>query len=128
MKKGFTLIDILVIVVILIGLFTIGYLIVVNKYAERYENTMFKGFSEIEWISDPIKVSDKLREINIEWGLLNSDGKYVNGKQAIGFATINSYNNKCTIWAYEPKGTKDEQHMEILGHEVMHCFRGSYHK
>ncbi len=110
---------------------SIWYTTSVTKYAERYNGSMFKNFSEITWISDPLEVSDKLREHNVKKGKMDEDGSYPIGGETIGLATFNYDNNKCTIWAYEPKGAEtiiDEKYMEILGHEVMHCFRGNFHE
>jgi len=35
--------------------------------------------------------------------------------------------DKCTIYSPMPQTVDDEQ-TTTLGHEVLHCFRGSYHK
>ena len=35
--------------------------------------------------------------------------------------------NNCTIYTKVPKHL-DDKYMTLLGHEILHCFRGSFHK
>ena len=35
--------------------------------------------------------------------------------------------NTCTIHALAPQNVEDADRMENIGHETLHCFRGSYH-
>jgi len=95
---------------------------------ERYGPTMNRSYSEITWISDPIRVSRILRDEDAERGFLDEEGKY-DGIEITGLSSFDR-GEECTIWAYEPigDGYEDRKYMENLGHEVMHCFRGAYHK
>lgn len=72
----------------------------------------------IEWVSDPELVSTKLQQ---------EEG------DAVGLADIGLLHiKKCTIWALEPQNPSarvdDNERMHILGHEVLHCFRGRFHE
>lgn len=89
------------------------------RTTELFGPTFIKDVATIEWISDPVKVSVELEEAT---QLLSHEGDRVNGMAGRGlFGT-------CTIWAYEPRGEHDSEYMLILGHEMMHCFRGRYHE
>lgn len=33
----------------------------------------------------------------------------------------------CVVWATLPESTEDHERLEILGHELLHCFKGRYH-
>lgn len=33
----------------------------------------------------------------------------------------------CTAYAPKPHGTDDGERMALVGHEVLHCFKGEYH-
>jgi len=37
-------------------------------------------------------------------------------------------NNRCILHVYKPKNAADTFRMEILGHELMHCTHGQYHR
>jgi hypothetical protein len=37
-------------------------------------------------------------------------------------------NGICEIFVIEPKDVHDTHKMEILGHEILHCYRGAYHQ
>jgi len=36
-------------------------------------------------------------------------------------------NGVCEIHVKDPKDVNDKLHMEILGHELVHCYKGNYH-
>jgi len=82
----------------------------------NYTGSMNLLETKVVWVSDPIEVGKKLRRYNEE-----------NDKRAIGLAQWDRYDAECTIWAYEPKNRYDSKYMRILGHELLHCFRGRYH-
>ena len=44
-----------------------------------------------------------------------------------GCADFNLIARLCTIYSYNPRSLDDE-HVCTLGHEVLHCFNGNYHK
>lgn len=83
---------------------------------DHYNYTINLDKTEITWISDPIDVGKMLAEQSEK-----------QGNSIIGVAEWNARESECTIWAYEPKNRYDSEYMRTLGHEVLHCFRGSYH-
>jgi hypothetical protein len=46
----------------------------------------------------------------------------------IGCAEYNREGATCTIYAAVPKFVDDDERMDTLGHEVLHCFAGDFHK
>lgn len=100
----------------------------------RQERTMSLEETTITWISDPITVGHKLAERDKALGNI-VDGDYVNGTWVAGTSeqlgiivgADSSFGSECTIWAYEPIDQYDYEYVAILGHEVLHCFWGSYH-
>lgn len=81
--------------------------------------TFVVGTNTVQWISDPEKVNEafKLQELT---------EPTPEGKERTGLSVYTG--RKCTIYAYEPSGAEDEVRMYVLGHEMLHCFRGDYHK
>lgn len=78
------------------------------------------NLSLITWINDPIEVDKALRQRENELG-------YIRNGRITAMAQFNLENNLCTIWAYEPDGVDDSYGLIVLGHEALHCFRGTYH-
>lgn len=77
--------------------------------AEVYEED-----KNISWVSNTSDVENAF-----------SDHLMQTGTRVKGLSVWND--NDCTIYAYEPKDVNDFERMETLGHELLHCFRGSYH-
>jgi len=70
---------------------------------------------QLTWISDSTMVEDKFTSAELQLGF-----------RPLGVA--NSREDGCTIWVHEPEGIYDRRNLQILGHEVLHCYRGSYHE
>ena len=70
---------------------------------------------QINWVSETSEVNTKLVEYEEQTG------------QEIGGMADWTTEKNCTIWAYEPRGEDDRKYLEILGHEMLHCFRGHFH-
>lgn len=45
-----------------------------------------------------------------------------------GFAHWDSYAKTCTVHTLKIRHVEDEKRLAILGHEVLHCVYGRYHK
>jgi len=106
---------------LIVGFSAIGiYKMIYEKdIEEKYLETEHLRVVIIEWISDPIKVGRAIEKSNKRRDL--GDPSWTEG--------LAQNNGKdCTIWAYEPSGTWERSYMVILGHEMMHCFRGGFHK
>lgn len=71
--------------------------------------------TRIRWVNDPIEVNKHL-----------IDYEDIRNKEVMGLAEATP--DQCVIYAYEPRGRFDENYLEALGHEVLHCFRGDFHK
>ena len=48
------------------------------------------------------------------------------GRELFGFGFVNKVDPKCTIYFVKPEASTDPERQ--IGHEVMHCFYGEYHK
>ena len=48
--------------------------------------------------------------------------------EADGCAAFYPDSKRCTIYVVEPKNMDDIDRFRIMGHEVLHCARGEYHK
>lgn len=59
---------------------------------------------------------------------LNEGFNYEDGMPPyLGAAYIDKHFGDCEIWVKDPKGVMDFKHNEILGHELVHCYKGDYH-
>ena len=74
-----------------------------------YTPTQDLATTTISWVSNPAVVASKLSEYGV-------------GTLGVSF---NNQKNSCVIYVPEPKDSND---VYIFGHEVLHCFRGSFHK
>ena len=45
-----------------------------------------------------------------------------------GFATWDQYNKTCVVHTMRVRHVEDKERLELLGHEVLHCMYGRYHK
>ena len=70
----------------------------------------------IRWVSDPTEVRAVLDKHNAD----NADKNMV-------MALSMSIGTSCVVYALEPEYENDRR-MQILGHEVLHCFRGKLHE
>lgn len=95
--------------------------------AEQFYPTYSKDIATIRWVSDPLEVSKKLTDEEIRYGYRGEDGFRINSL-GIGGHAEHSFFGDCTVWAYEPRSEDDKEYMRYLGHEMMHCFRGSFHE
>jgi len=77
-----------------------------------YTFTERKDTVTITWVYDTDKVRAELDKV---W---DKEG-------AIGLAYPDG--NNCIVYAFEPEYV-DDRYNEILAHELLHCFRGAYHK
>lgn len=77
-------------------------------------------YKNVWWVSDKEEVDRALRTRESE-----PDYKY-GDRRLKGMTTWNG--EDCTIYAYEPQGENDYDKLETFGHELLHCFRGSYHE
>ncbi len=50
------------------------------------------------------------------------------GGSIVACATFNPTKKTCTIFVRMPKYVKSDMYIEHLGHEVLHCFTGKFHK
>lgn len=73
--------------------------------------------SEITWVTNPVLVKSELAK----------ESKMM-GKKLQGIADSNLQDDTCTIYVAIPKGKDDRVALQMLGHEVLHCFSGAYHK
>ena len=78
------------------------------------EITQNEPVMTIEWVSDEQTVLNMITEYS------EQTGKFITGLSL-------KVNQKCIVYAYEPKYEND-RNMQVLGHEVMHCFRGKLHE
>ena len=53
-----------------------------------------------------------------------------NGQRQLGYAEVSKKSGvtECHVYVVKPRNRNDFWRMEILGHEVMHCTDGDYHK
>lgn len=89
---------------------------VIGKVA-GHKVTKITDHSEITWVSDPGTLDSVFDEF-----------ESVNGEKVLGLSEPDITNNKCTVYAPMPNGKYNKTGLEILGHEVLHCFAGQYHK
>ncbi len=103
-----------VIVVSIAVTFLIGAILAgITNDKEAVENSVVL----IKWINEPTLVQERLDRATIE--LAKDDGEVIG---------LSSYGvSDCTIWAYDPMETGNTKLMEVLGHEVLHCYKGQYH-
>lgn len=75
--------------------------------------------SQIWWISDPKIISEKFDAV-----------EHRKGEKVLGLAEPQFTGGVgiCNVYAPVPKGEHDKQGLETLGHEMLHCFAGQYHK
>lgn len=74
----------------------------------QYEPTENKNATFIIWESDHKKVEEITKE---------------HGEDVVAMAEYN--NGVCIIYAKEPESKLD---LFVIGHEFLHCYRGSYHE
>lgn len=89
-------------------------LIGVQAHAETLKYPSHRNVMQIRWESDPVKVQKAVDEWN---------HKHFDDVEAVAYWK----GNRCTIYALEPDYDMDLK-MILLGHEALHCFRGSFHK
>lgn len=92
-----------------------AYTVIITPIPYHPEESV--GKTTVIWVSDPVKVEKALREYEKE------TNKEIN--TIVGLAEFT--NKKCTIYAEAPKNMGDSEAFETLGHEMLHCFSGSYH-
>ena len=100
---------------ILVLVFLSSAVLVSAQIVEPFVFTRHKERVTITWVSDPVMVQEAIDK----WEKTNP------GTDIIGLAKWSG--SRCTIYALEPKYEADEN-MITLGHELLHCFRGSYHE
>lgn len=89
---------------------------------EAIVKTFIKNTVTITWVFNEEDVQNALAE-----------QKTSDGIPAVGKAFYNFYEDECTIWVLEPENPENHTYvqghvgMEILGHEMLHCFRGGFH-
>jgi len=118
------LVSILISIVIFFASFGIVALILgvgSDEVEKNYKGSFFIHEAKIKRVSDPIKVGHRLEEMNKKHQF-NRNEVWVTG------TSLSKRIGDCTIWAYEPRNRWDTVYMENLGHEVLHCFRGSFHE
>ena len=77
--------------------------------------------ANIIWVSDAEVLEKLLEERSVEAS--RNKGSLV---RVYGFFGGNP--EKCIVYAPEPRNEDDFWNIETLGHEVLHCFRGYFHK
>lgn len=84
----------------------------------EYTPTKNTSVMTIRWIRDETKIKDALLEYSKEYPL--QEGMYYEGL---------AYwrGNRCTVYSFEPLDNYDTHAMMVLGHEMLHCFRGAFH-
>ena len=75
----------------------------------------------------PLADSRNEREVTITWRTENVEAACYQlvGENTYGCASWRGAN--CTVWSPAPTGQEDDMAKLILGHEVLHCFRGAWH-
>ena len=81
--------------------------------------TFVVGTNTVRWITDPTSIQEAFNKAN-------ETEQAPSGMLRTGLAVYNT--KDCTIYAYEPTDVNDRERMYVLGHELLHCFRGDYHK
>lgn len=93
-----------ILVVLFLSLFLVA--------CERVNPDLDRNYAEITFYSYSSK-----EELNEELGISDH----------LGFAIWSPQDHKCEVHFIEPKFIDDNNTL-TLGHEVLHCIRGSYHK
>lgn len=75
----------------------------------EYNPTKVESVVEVTWIADKEEVDRRFAEHESD--------------NLLGLAVYS--NGVCTIYAHEPNSRRS---FETLGHEMAHCFRGSFHE
>jgi len=65
---------------------------------------------------------------SISWSQDEEIIKSLKKQKMHGLAVVNLEAGVCTIYAEMPRSALDTKRLEVLGHEVMHCFVGDFHK
>lgn len=120
-------------VILFIGAFSLGYVTypevnqpLIEPVAPRElvpevgkGKTFMVGTNTVQWINNPEQ---------IEAAFLEADKTLPtpDGLTRTGLAIYNT--KECTVYAYEPADVNDRERIYVLGHEILHCFRGDYHK
>lgn len=75
----------------------------------------------IEW--KHFKTAREVHKACIEAGV-----EVEKGDELLGCAIYDRENLHCIIYAQVPKYVDGDERMDTLGHEVLHCFAGDFHK
>lgn len=83
--------------------------------------------SVIHWVrtTDQETADNICRKLNIT--ATGLDFPYRSGTIA-GCAAFDPAAGTCTIYAPMPRFVEDQQRMAIIGHEMVHCFEGYFHR
>lgn len=69
----------------------------------------------------------------IEWRVVSHDDLnfYCGGQETAGCAFVDPVNQTCVVFAadpiHSPDSTRQEWDFHLLGHEILHCYRGAWH-
>ncbi len=72
----------------------------------------------LEWISDPVEIQERFDKFK--------DGHKL-GPERMVTGVAERRGSSCTIWAAMPEDENDTDALDTLGHEVLHCYVGSFH-
>jgi len=76
------------------------------------------GSVNVTWVSDPIDVETAFNYRELTTGIRVQG--FTNTKNKFG-------GGDCTIYLHKPIGADDTYQIQVLGHEVLHCFVGQFH-
>lgn len=93
-----------------------GTPIIITVRYFKTENELKRAYQEVHGLSNSVQIPDQYGFARWpEWK--NKNGESVEKPELY----------RCDIYALEPK-RQDDKNVTTLGHELMHCLHGSYHK
>jgi len=114
-----------------------------KTFNKIYDSVLFIGFLCMMWVFASIAIffigkvenliwkDDILKPMitsSISWSQDEEIIKSLKKQKMHGLAVVNLEAGVCTIYAEMPRSALDTKRLEVLGHEVMHCFVGDFHK
>jgi len=76
----------------------------------------------------PLKATDRdVREVHVTWVKEDTAAECYRLTAQDAYGCVVFEKDTCTIYAPKPGGQDDVHGMEVLGHELLHCFIGYWH-
>ena len=72
--------------------------------------------STVTWVTDQEAIDKAFSEFELR-----------EGEELLGLATVGLEDGTCIIYAPLPRGENDSKALDVLGHEMLHCFAGQFH-